>query len=102
MLDSKSALDLAADPVAFKKTKHILRHAYELQDRVLRRIFEPQFVDTDHQLADILTKGLRVAQHKAVLNMLLHARIVPDCAPPDGIARGGGQTTLPTSATTAN
>jgi len=30
-LDSKSALDLAADPVAFKKTKHILCHAYELR-----------------------------------------------------------------------
>ena len=28
-LDSKSALDLAADPVAFKKTKHILCHAYD-------------------------------------------------------------------------
>ena len=48
-LDSKSALDLASDPVAFKKTKHILRHAYELQDRVLRGIYVPEFVDTQNQ-----------------------------------------------------
>ena len=32
-IDSKAALDLTADPVAFKKTKHILRHAYELRPK---------------------------------------------------------------------
>ena len=73
LLDSKSALDLAADPVAFKKTKHILRHAYELRDRVLRQIYAPSFVDTDNQLADVLTKGLRSAQHRAILDRLLPA-----------------------------
>ena len=45
-LDSKSAIDLTADPVAFKKTKHILRHAHELRDRVARCVFEPSFVET--------------------------------------------------------
>jgi hypothetical protein len=40
-MDSKAAIDLTADPVAFKKTKHILRHAHELRDRVARRIFKP-------------------------------------------------------------
>ena len=29
-LDSKSAIDMAFDPVSFKKTKHILRDAYYL------------------------------------------------------------------------
>ena len=32
MLDSKGAISLTEDPVAFKKTKHILRAAYELRD----------------------------------------------------------------------
>lgn len=72
LLDSKSALDMAADPVAFKKTKHILRHAYELRDRVARNEFAPLFVDTTQQLADILTKGLRTGAHQHLLSVLLH------------------------------
>ena len=72
MLDSKSALDLASDPVAFKKTKHILRHTYELRDRVARGIYAPQYVDTESQLADILTKGLRQHHHKSMLPRLLY------------------------------
>ena len=72
LLDSKSALDMAADPVAFKKTKHILRHAYELRDRVARNEFAPSFVDTTQQLADILTKGLRTGAHQHLLSVLLH------------------------------
>ena len=38
LLDSKSAIDLAYDPVAFKKTKHILRAANELRDKVARDV----------------------------------------------------------------
>ena len=65
-------LDLTHDPVAFKLTKHILRHAYELRDRVARTMFLPSFVETSAQLADILTKALRPAQHA-----LLRGRILP-------------------------
>ena len=78
LLDSKSALDMAADPVAFKKTKHILRHAYELRDRVARCEFAPSFVDTTRQLADILTKGLRSGAHQALLPSLLHESVDGD------------------------
>ena len=73
LLDSKAAIDLAADPVAFKKTKHILRHAYELRDRVARRIYATGFVDSESQLADILTKGLRVHLHRQQLAALLYS-----------------------------
>ena len=59
----------------FKRTKHILRHAYELRDRVLRRIFVPTYVETAAQLADVLTKGLRPASHLRFL-----AALLPDCA----------------------
>ena len=55
--------------------KHILRHAYELRDRVLRRIFVPTYVETAAQLADVLTKGLRPASHLRFL-----AALLPDCA----------------------
>ena len=71
-IDSQATIDLTADPVAFKKTKHILRHAYELRDRVQRRVYLPSHVSTDEQVADILTKGLRTAPHRALTLRLLH------------------------------
>ena len=70
-LDSRAAIDLTRDPVAFKLTKHILRHAHELQDRVARGFFEAKFVETALQLADILTKPLRPGVHAALLDRLL-------------------------------
>ena len=72
LLDSKAAIDLAEDPVAFKKTKHILRHAYELRDRVARGVYVTAFVESALQLADILTKGLRVGTHRDLVLRLLH------------------------------
>ena len=75
-LDSRAAIDLTRDPVAFKLTKHILRHAHELQDRVARNLFEPVFVETARQLADVLTKVLRPGVHVALLD-----RILPSPAP---------------------
>ena len=36
--DSKSAVDMSVDPVAFKKTKHILRAAEFLRDLVAREV----------------------------------------------------------------
>ena len=70
-LDSKSALELSRDPTHFKLTKHILRHAYELRDRVARRVYSPEFVESSGQLADVLTKALRPGLHWAIVPMLL-------------------------------
>lgn len=72
MLDSKSAIDLAYDPVAFKKTKHILRAANELRDRVARDVFRPEYVEAAGQRADILTKALGGAAHQQQLPSLLN------------------------------
>jgi len=71
LLDSKAAINLAQDPVAFKKTKHILRAAYELRDRVHRGLFSMQYVEAANQLADIMTKGLRIHLHKSMNKRLL-------------------------------
>jgi hypothetical protein len=57
-LDSKSAIDMAHDPVAFKKTKHIMRESHYLRDLVARRVYVPEHVPSAEQLADILTKAL--------------------------------------------
>ena len=69
--DSASAVAMSLDPVAFKKTKHILRHAYELRDRVARMLYEPRYVPTAEQLGDIFTKALRPAVHMSFLDQLL-------------------------------
>ena len=71
LLDSKAAINLAEDPVAFKKTKHILRAANELRDRVARCVYAPEHVASADQLADVLTKPLRPGAHAAALDSLL-------------------------------
>ena len=57
-LDSKSAIDMAHDPVAFKKTKHIMRESFYLRDLVSRHVYAPEHVPSEQQLADLLTKAL--------------------------------------------
>ena len=71
LLDSKSAIDLAFDPVAFKRTKHILRASNELRDRVAKDAFVPKYVEAAGQRADVLTKPLGPTQHQIHLLGLL-------------------------------
>ena len=75
-LDSKAAINLASDPVAFKKTKHILRAAHELRDRVARGLFTARYVEAANQLADIMTKALRVHLHKSMIDRILPTQSV--------------------------
>ena len=49
-----------------------LRHAHELRDRVARGVFAPAFVESAMQLADILTKALRVGSHLDMVGRLLY------------------------------
>ena len=67
--DSKSCVDLSLDPVAFKKTKHILRAAEGLRDYVARLVFALIHISGRINLADILTK----AQATATFNELMQA-----------------------------
>ena len=57
-LDSKSAIDMCFDPIAFKKTKHILRDAFFLRDVVARQMFKPEHVSSEEELADIMSKAV--------------------------------------------
>ena len=59
--DSKSAVDMSVDPVAFKQTKHILRAAAFLRDLVARLVAGLAHVPGRIMIADILTKA--VARH---------------------------------------
>ena len=68
--DSKSAVDLAFDPVAFKNTKHILRAAEFLRDLVARRVVTVKHVKGTVMLADILTKACARAIFVELLRLL--------------------------------
>ena len=69
-LDSKSAIDLAFDPVAFKRTKHVMRATHFLRDLVARRFFVPRHVAGTSNPADVFTKSLGRATFVAVLRLL--------------------------------
>ena len=56
--DSKSAVDMAFDPVAFKNTKHILRDANYVRDYVAKRIMVLLHVPGNKMIADLLTKAV--------------------------------------------
>lgn len=68
--DSKSDMQVAANPIFHERTKyieidyHFIRH--KIKDGMVRTIY----VNTKDQLADILTKGLSQAQHIHLLGKL--------------------------------
>ena len=66
-LDSKSAIDMAFDPIAFKKTKHIMRAAEFLRDLVARAKVNLDHIEGPLNVADILTK----AQSRSVFLQLI-------------------------------
>ncbi len=68
--DSKSAVDMAFDPVAFKKTKHILRAAEFLRDLVARGVVTLAHVSGAVMVADLLTKACARAIFVELLRLL--------------------------------
>ena len=65
--DSKSAVDMAFDPVAFKNTKHILRAAEFLKHHTLCGSVTVTHAKGSKMIADILTKGqARPVFHKLI------------------------------------
>ncbi|MBE2321147.1 hypothetical protein DVA67_034775, partial [Solirubrobacter sp. CPCC 204708] len=56
--DNTSAINISKNPCLHSRTKHVeIRHHF-IRDHVQRGDVELEFVGTDHQLADILTKPL--------------------------------------------
>ena len=72
-LDSKPAIDMALDPVAFRKTKHILRAANFLRDLVARRVFQPEHIPGTDMVADLATKPLPRAVFQHLMTLLAAA-----------------------------
>ena len=75
--DSKSAIDMSLDPVAFKKTKHIMRAAHFLRDLVARRFFEMVKVPGEDNVADLLTKPVQLPVFRRLTPMITGASRAP-------------------------
>ena len=59
MCDNSSAINLSKNTIQHSRTKHIdIRHHF-LRDRVLKGDISLEFIPTDKQIADILTKPLK-------------------------------------------
>jgi len=68
--DNKGVVDLAIDPVAFKKTKHILRAAEFIRDLSLRRVIALRWISSHVNPADLLTKPFVLATFRKQLSLL--------------------------------
>jgi hypothetical protein len=68
--DNKSVIDLAFDPVAFKKTKHILRAAEFVRDLTLRRVIDLKWISGQANPADLLTKPFALAHFRKLVSLL--------------------------------
>ena len=89
--DSRSAVGMALDPIAFKKTKHILRAAEFLRDLVAREVVTLEHVSGLIMLADLLTKPVACISCLCVcltssVRLVSHA---PSVWYPPGVRLGG-------------
>ena len=72
-VDNKSAISLAKNLVFHKHSKHIELKYHFIRDCVEGKNIELEFLPTEHQLADMLTKPLgrvRLAELRSNINMV--------------------------------
>nr|GEV73110.1 ribonuclease H-like domain-containing protein [Tanacetum cinerariifolium] len=61
--DNKSAIQIAANPVMHEKTKHFDTDMHMVRENVAAGLIKTKNVDSESQVADILTKALGIVQH---------------------------------------
>ena len=58
--DNTASICLSKNPILYSRAKHIEIKHHFIRDYVQKGILDIQFIDTDHQWADIFTKPLTV------------------------------------------
>lgn len=61
-------MSIAMNPVHHERTKHVKVHCHFVRDKINSGAIAPTYVPSKLQLADILTKGLPIAQHQLILS----------------------------------
>jgi len=69
--DNQGCIALSDNPVHHRRTKHIDIRYHFIRERVTSKEIELKYVPTEHQLADLLTKGLAKPRVVALRNSIL-------------------------------
>lgn len=75
--DNRGVVDLSLDPVAFKKTKHILRAAQYVRDLAMRRVLCLQWMPSKSNVADLCTKAVALPVFRSLMSLLTRLSDVP-------------------------
>jgi hypothetical protein len=70
MVDNKSTISLAKNPIAHGRSKHIETKFHFLRDQVSKGKLKLTHCRTEVQIVDILTKPLKIERFKELRKML--------------------------------
>ena len=77
LCDNISAINLSKNPIQYSKAKHVEIRYHFIHEYVQKGVFDINFIDTDHQWANIFTKAL-VEERFIFIRNQLHLKCISD------------------------